>query len=100
MRRANKRGQRSASCVGWASKATLGNRISAVEAMCPAIAKWVRGSGHFEIGDQESFGFVGRALDYGGLVFEDDAAETLAEAMAALERGLAKQFTDEGIEIQ
>jgi len=34
------------------------------------------------------------------LVFEDDAAEMLAEAMAALERGLAKQFADEGIEIQ
>jgi hypothetical protein len=44
------------------------------------------GYGHIEIGDQESFGFVVRALDYGGLVFEDDKADTLAEAMAVLEK--------------
>jgi hypothetical protein len=36
------------------------------------------------------FGFVARALDYGGLVFEDDKPDTLAEALAALERGLAE----------
>ena len=39
----------------------------------PAVAQWVRGYGHIEIGDQEGFGFVVRALDYGGLVFEDDS---------------------------
>jgi hypothetical protein len=54
--------------------------------------------GHIEIGDQESFGFVVRALDCGGLVFEDDKADTLAEAMAALEKGLAEYFVQEGIE--
>ena len=71
---------------------------AAVEQAFPAIAKWVRGYGHIEIGDQESFGFVVRALDYGGLVFEDDKADTLAEAMAALEKGLAEYFEREGIE--
>jgi hypothetical protein len=38
----------------------------------PAIARWVRGYGHIEIGDQEMFGFVARALDYGGLAFTHD----------------------------
>jgi hypothetical protein len=73
---------------------------SAVELMFPAIAAWVRGFGHIEVGDQESLGFVVRALDYGGLVFENDSAKTLAEALAALEQGLAKYFADEGIEIK
>ena len=70
-----------------------------VEEMFPAIARWVRGYGHVEIGDQEMFGFVVRALDYGGLVFEDDKPDTLAEAMAALEKGLTEYFEREGIDI-
>jgi hypothetical protein len=49
-----------------------------VEKLFPAIAQWVR-DGHIEIGDQEGFGFVVRALDYGGLVFEDDKPDTLGE---------------------
>jgi hypothetical protein len=69
-----------------------------VEKLFPAIAQWVQGYGHVEIGDQEMFGFVARALDYGGLAFEDNKAETLAEAMASLERGLAEFFEREGIE--
>ena len=44
------------------------------------------------------FGFVARALDYGGLAFEDDRPDTLAEALASLERGLAEYFKREGIE--
>ena len=71
-----------------------------VEAMFPAIARYVQGYGHIEIGDQESFGFVVRALDYGGMVFEDDRPRTLAEAMAALEEGLRKWFEDQGIDLQ
>jgi hypothetical protein len=68
-----------------------------VEKLFPAIAQWVRGYGHIEIGDQEMFGFVVRALDYGGMVFEDDRPDTLAEAMAALEEGLKKWFDEQGI---
>jgi hypothetical protein len=69
-----------------------------VEKLFPAIAKWVTGYGHIEIGDQEGFGFIVRAIDYGGQVFEDSKPGTLAEAMAALEQGLAEYFETEGIE--
>ena len=71
-----------------------------VEKLFPAIARWVRGYGHIEIGDQEMFGFVARALDNGGLAIEDDKPDTLAEAMAALEKGLAEYFKREGIELE
>jgi len=73
-------------------------RQAGVEALFPAVAKWVRGYGHIEIGDQEGFGFVVRAIDYGGVVYEDDTPDTLAEALAALENGLAEYFEREGIE--
>ena len=72
----------------------------AVEKLFPAIARWVRGYGHIEIGDQEMFGFVARALYYGNLAFEDDKPDTLAEALASLEKGLAAYFEREGIEIE
>src|SRR3954470_3071923 len=67
-----------------------------VEKLFPAIARWVRGYGHIEIGDQEMFGFVVRALDYGNLAFEDDKPDTLAEAIASQERRLAEYFKQEG----
>lgn len=67
-----------------------------VETLFPAIARWVNGYGHIEIGDQEGFGFVVRAIDYGGIVFEDDKPSTLAGAMAALEKGLADWFREQG----
>jgi hypothetical protein len=73
-----------------------------VEKLFPAIAQWVRGYGHIEIGDQEMFGFVARALDYGNVAFEDDRPDTLAEAeaMAVLEKGLRKWFKEQGIELE
>jgi hypothetical protein len=43
---------------------------------------------------------VVRALDYGELVFEDDPPGTLAEAMAALAKRLAKWFKEQGIELE
>ncbi len=70
-----------------------------VEKLFPAIAQWVRGYGHIEIGDQEMFGFVARALYYGNLAFEDDKPDTLAEAMASLEKGLRKWFDEQGIDL-
>src|SRR5882724_5260720 len=69
-----------------------------VEKLFPAIAQWV-GDGHIEIGDQEMFGFVVRALDYGGVVYEDDKPDTLAEAMASLEKGLRKWFDEQAVEL-
>jgi hypothetical protein len=69
-----------------------------VEKSFPAIATWVRGYGHVEIGDQEGFGFIVRAIDYGGVAFEDDKPNTLAEAVSSLEKGLAEYFEREGID--
>jgi len=69
-----------------------------VENLFPTIVKWVNGFGHIEIGDQEGFGFIVRAIDYGGVIFEDEKPSTLAEAMAALEKGLAEYFEREAIE--
>lgn len=71
----------------------------AVEKLFPAIAQWVRGYGHIEIGDQEMFGFVARALYDGNLAFEDDKPDTLAEALASLEKGLRKWFDEQGIDL-
>jgi hypothetical protein len=71
-----------------------------VEQLFPAVARWVRGYGHVEVGDQEMFGFVARALDYGGLACEDDRPDTLAEALAALEEGLRKWFKEQGVEVE
>ena len=70
-----------------------------VESMFPTIARYVRGYGYIEIGDQESFGFVVRAIGYGGFDFEDDRPDTLAEAMAALEAGLARWFEVQGVDL-
>jgi hypothetical protein len=71
---------------------------ASVEKLFPAVAQWVRG-GHIEVGDQEGFGFVARALDYGGLTFEDDRPNTLAEALAALEKGLRGWYEEQGMEV-
>lgn len=71
---------------------------AAVETLFPAIAKWVNGYGHIEIGDQDGFGFIVRALSYGGLVFESKKPKSFAEAMAALEKALADYFEEQGIE--
>lgn len=62
--------------------------------MFPAVAKWVRRGGWIEIGEQEQFGFVVRALDGGGLAFEATEARTLDEAMTALEQGIVEQCDD------
>jgi hypothetical protein len=70
---------------------------TSTEKAVPAVAKWVNGFGHVEIGDREGFGFIVRAIDYGGVIFEDDKPNTLAEAMLALEKGLADYFAGEGI---
>lgn len=72
----------------------------AVEKLFPAVAKWVQGYGHVEIGDQEMFGFVARALSYGGMAFEDNRPETLAEALVALEKGLREWFEENETELR
>jgi hypothetical protein len=65
----------------------------------PAISRWVKGYGWVEIGVQERFGFVARALHEGGTQVEDSRPDTLAEALAALEAGLVRWFEEQGVEL-
>ncbi len=67
-----------------------------VDKLFPAIAQWVQ-EGYIEIGVQEMFGFVVRALN-GSLAVEDNRPDTLAEALASLEKGLREYYEREGIE--
>ena len=46
--------------------------------------------------DSEIYGFVVRALDAGGLTFEKEGCRTLAEAMAALEKGPEEWMQENG----
>ena len=66
-----------------------------IESAFPNLAKWVRG-GWIEVGDQDGRGFAARALDAGGLIYEKEGCQTLAEAMDALETGLEKWFQENG----
>ena len=66
-----------------------------LEAAFPSVAKWVQSYGHIEIGDRDGIGFIVRAIDCGGLIFEDDKPRTLAEAMVALEDRLTQWLEDE-----
>jgi hypothetical protein len=66
-------------------------RASNVDELYPAVSEFVRTQGWIEIGDQEGFGFIVRALDYGGLVFETRKPRTLSEALNVLEKRIAKR---------
>jgi hypothetical protein len=70
-----------------------------VGAMFPAIDRWVKEYGWIEIGVQELFGFVARALHEGGTQVEDDRPGTLAQALAALEVGLVRWFEEQGVDL-
>ena len=67
-----------------------------VESAYPNVAEWVQGCGWIEIGDQDWQGFVVRALNDGGLIYEKKGCRSLAEAMAALEKGLEKWLQENG----
>ena len=73
----------------------LSARPAPVTEQFPAINKWVQESGWIEVGRRKEAGFVARALDDNGLVFENNTSNTLAEAMAALEEGLAGRIRDQ-----
>jgi hypothetical protein len=70
-----------------------------VEATFPAIDRWVKEFGWIEIGVQELFGFVARALHEGGTQVEDSRPDSLAEAMAALEARLTRWFEEQGVRL-
>jgi hypothetical protein len=61
----------------------------------PAIDLWVRESGWIEVGRRKGAGFVARALDDGGVAFENNSGTTLGEALAALEEALAGRFSNQ-----
>jgi len=65
-----------------------------IESAYPNITEWVRGCGWIEIGEQDWQGFVVRALNEGGLIYEKEGCRTLAEAMVALEKGLEEWFRE------
>lgn len=71
-----------------------------IDTLFPAIARWVGEYGWIEVGVQELSGFVARALHEGGTQVEDDRPGTLAEALAALEAGLARWFGEQGVEVE
>ena len=60
----------------------------------PALAMWVQEGGWVEVGRRKGAGFVARALDDGGVAFENNSSTTLAEALAALEEGLAGRISN------
>ena len=70
--------------------------MAAVETDYPHVAEWVDGCGWIEVGNQDWQGFVVRALNDGGLVFEKEGCRTLGGALAALEDGLATWFKENG----
>lgn len=70
-----------------------------VEALYPTVGKWVRYGGWIEIGERDGEGFLVRALDEGGLAFEDTKAKSLDEALAALEKGINAWIEEVGIDL-
>ena len=48
----------------------------------PALALWVQEGGWVEVGRRKGAGFVARALDDGGVAFENNSSTTLGEALA------------------
>src|SRR4051794_26663026 len=56
----------------------------------PALVRWVKTQGRIEIGVEGGQGFVARALDDGGMVFEGKGDKSVGEALTALQRRIAQ----------
>jgi hypothetical protein len=56
----------------------------------PAVVRWVKTQGRIEIGVEGGQGFVVRALDDGGMVFEGKGDKSVGEALTALQRRIAQ----------
>ncbi len=72
-----------------------GGNVLDIEAQYPNVAKWVNGYGWIEIGIHDWEGFQARALDEGGLIYEDTECDSFAGAMQALETGLEAWFEEQ-----
>ena len=56
----------------------------------PAMVNWLKTQGRIEIEVEEGQGFVVRALDEGGKVFEGKTGKSVSEALSALQRRIAE----------
>jgi hypothetical protein len=56
----------------------------------PAVVRWVETQGRIEIGVEGGQGFVVRAVDDGGMVFEGKGDKSVGEALTALQRRIAQ----------
>ena len=56
----------------------------------PAVINWVKTQGRIEIAVEGEQGFVVRALDEGGMVFEGKTGKSVGEALTALQRRIAQ----------
>jgi hypothetical protein len=56
----------------------------------PAVVNWAKTQGKIEIGVEEGQGFVVRALDDGGVVFEGKPGKSVGEAFTALQEWIAQ----------
>ncbi len=66
-----------------------------IERHYPNLAKWVQGYGWVEIGIHDWEGFQARALDEGGLIYENTDCDSLAGAMRRLETKLERWFKEQ-----
>ena len=69
--------------------------LSGIQAQYPNVAKWVNGYGWIQIGETDWQGFQVRALDAGGLIYEDTECNSLVSAMQSLETGLGAWFMEQ-----
>jgi hypothetical protein len=56
----------------------------------PALVRWVKTQGRIEIGIRERQGFMARALDDGGIVFEGKTGKSVGEALTAVQQKFAQ----------
>ena len=66
------------------------------EQIYPNIAEWVNSYGWIEIGDDGQSSSCVRALNEGGLVWEDNGDATLDEVLKACESFLAEEMSPYG----
>ena len=62
----------------------------------PSLRAGGQGPGRWRSGTGRISDFVVSVIGHGGLEFEDDMPDSLAEAMATMEAGLARWFEDRG----
>ncbi len=56
----------------------------------PVLVRWVKTQGRIEIGVEGQQGFIVRALDDGGMVFDGKTGKSVGEALTALQRKIAE----------